>query len=105
MKRTNRSYQSYYVEYVNHILRFYTRHPNMIHFETEVDRINHRTAKNVLQGLPTGEIGIIFDVYTRNDTFGDNVHEVAQKRNLKQDDIYTLIARVSNLIAKERGLI
>ncbi len=102
MRTTNRPY---YTEYVNHILRFYARHPSMVHFKTDADRLNHRAAQTVFYKLPQQKTAVLFDIYTRNDTLGDNVYEVARSRKMGQDDIYTLITRVSNLIAKERGLI
>lgn len=100
-----RTVKPYYTEYVNHILRFYVRHPSMTHFKTDADKLNHRAAKNVFRKLSDMDSIVIFDIFTRNDTLGDNVYKVAKLRKLKQDDIYTLITRVSNLIAKERGLI
>lgn len=102
MKSTNRPY---YTEYVNHILRFYVRHPKTVRFRTNADKLNHRAAKKVFQRLSEPEVDILFDLYRRNDTMGDNVYEVAKTHRVSQVDIYTLITRVSNLIAKERVLI
>lgn len=95
----------YYSEYTNHILRFFVRHPGRSHFKSESDRANYRAAEAVFSRLKPEESDVLCEVFARRDTLGDNVHEVALRRGIRQDDIYALVARVSTLIAKERKLI
>ena len=96
---------TYYSEYTNHILRFFVRHPGRSHFKSESDRANYRAAEAVFSRLKPEESDVLCEVFARRDTLGDNVHEVALRRGIGQDDIYALVARVSTLIAKERKLI
>lgn len=95
----------YYADYVNHILRFYTRHSKRDAFRSKADKLNYVAAERVFATLDEKEQFLLIDVYHRNDTMADNVYEVAKAREINQDEIWTLISKVSNRIAKERKLI
>ena len=95
----------YYREYVNHMLRFYCRFPKLCEFKNKRDEENWRTTKRVLDTLPEKDKNIIMEVYKRYDGLSDNVYEVSKKLRINQDVIWTLVSKVTEKIAKERGLI
>lgn len=97
--------KTFYADYVNHILRFYTRHEKQGKFKSEADKLNYVAAERVFARLDEKEQLILIDVYHRNDTMADNVYEVAKARGINQDEIWILIGLVSNRIARERKLI
>ena len=97
--------KTFYADYVNHILRFYTRHSKRDGFKSEADKLNYNAAKKVFAKLTEQEQVMLIDVYHRNDTMADNVYEVAKARGINQDELWTLISKVSNRIARERKLI
>ena len=99
--------KTYYADYVNHILRFYTRYAKRkkAGFHSKIDRLNYAAADRVFSKLTPIEQNILTEVYTRRDTLGDNVFEVAKTKGISQDVIWALITTVSNSIAKERDLI
>ena len=97
--------KTYYTDYINHILRFYTRHYFYDKFKSDVDRLNYLSADNVFAKLDDKEKLILIDIYSCNDTMGDNVYKIAKMYGINQDKIWTLINKVSNKIAKERKLI
>lgn len=97
--------KTFYADYVNHILRFYTRHSKRDGFKSEADKLNYNAAEKVFAKLTEQEQIMLIDVYHRNDTMAGNVYEVAKARGINQDEIWTLISKVSNRIARERKLI
>ena len=97
--------KTFYADYVNHILRFYTRHSKRDGFRSEADKLNYVAAERVFAKLDEKEQILLIDVYHRNDTMADNVYKVAKARGINQDEIWTLISKVSNRIARERKLI
>lgn len=74
-------------------------------FKSDVDRLNYLSADNVFAKLDDKEKLILIDIYSCNDTMGDNVYKIAKMYGINQDKIWTLINKVSNKIAKERKLI
>jgi hypothetical protein len=97
--------KTFYAEYVNHILRYYTRNPGQDRFRSEADKLNHIAAERVFEKLSEKEKALLTDVYARNDPVPDSVCEVAGERGMDQDEIWTLIGKTSNKIAKGRKLI
>lgn len=99
----------YYTEYVNHMLRYYTRHtPKEVikmKFKSETDRKNWLAVNRVLHQLPERDRDIIFTVFGRGDTVADNIYELSKEMCIRQDTIWNLVSRVSYKIAKERKLI
>jgi len=95
----------FYADYVNHILRFYTRHSDRNGFPSEIDRLNHDAADKVLSSLDYTEKNIIIDIYSRGDAVSNNIQYVAAMRGMDPKTIWALICRITNEIAKERKLI
>lgn len=99
----------YYTEYVNHMLRYYTRHTPKeavrMKFKSECDRKNWLAVNRVLHRLPERDKDIIFTVFSRGDTVADNIYELSKRIGVHQDSIWNLVNKVTNKIAKERKLI
>ncbi len=97
--------KTFYADYANHILRFFTRHSKKDGFRSEADKLNYVAAESVFAKLNENEKLLLTDVYGRNDTMADNVYETAKARGINQDEIWILISKVSNRVARERKLI
>lgn len=97
--------KTFYADYANHILRFFTRHSKKDGFRSEADKLNYVAAERVFAKLNENEQLLLTDVYGRNDTMADNVYETAKARGINQDEIWILISKVSNRVARERKLI
>jgi len=98
----------YYCEYVNHMLRFFTRYykrENEVKFKKEVDSKNWEAVKRVLDNLPEKDRNVIIDIYSRKDTLSDNVYEVSKEFGIDQDSIWVIVNKITRKIAKERELI
>lgn len=98
----------YYNEYVNHMLRFYSRFPeaHKVHnFKTKTDMENWVTVKRVLDKLPDKDKKVIMEVYRRRDTIPDNVYEISKEYGIKQDFIWSMLNKITKQIAKDRKLI
>lgn len=91
--------KTYYTDYVNHMLRHFIR------AKKPCANQNYMAVNRVFRKLEIEDKEIIRAVYSRNDTFGDNVYEVAKARGVNQEEVYRMIATVSKRIAKERGLL
>ena len=97
--------KTFYADYVNHILRFYTRHLKREKFRSEADELNYIAAERAFSKFSETERSILIEVYSRNDTLADNIYDVAKANGINQDEIWTLVRKISNRIAKERKLI
>lgn len=95
----------YYSEYVNHMLRFYARFPEISAFKNKTDKENWITVKTILDNLSDAERNVIIEVYKRRDTLSDNVYELSKELGINQDIIWTILNKVTRKIAKERELI
>lgn len=105
IKKGSDHLKTFYADYANHILRFFTRHSKHDEFRSEADKLNYVAAEKVFAKLNEDEQLLLIDVYRRNDTMADNVYEVAKARGINQDEIWILISKVSNRVARERKLI
>jgi hypothetical protein len=70
-----------------------------------VDIKNYGAVFFALTNFNEHDQDIILDVYSRADTIPDNIYQISKERNINQNEIWTLISKVSKEIAKERGLI
>lgn len=106
----------FYADYVNHMLRYYSRSlPGSLSscevggvpsvFKSEVDKLNWVTVDRVLRRLCESERETMVEVYWRGDTLADNVFEVAKVMKVEQESVWLLVSKVSKWIAKERKLI
>lgn len=94
----------YYADYINHAIRQYVQKP-IADSGDYIDVRNRYVVKTVLLGLTIEEKDAILEVYRRRDTMEDNVYSVARERKIDQDKIWTMLSRVTKMIAKELKLI
>lgn len=96
--------KTFYSEYVQHCMRFYSRHPNP-KFRSEVDKRNWNACASALKGFTNREKDILIAIYQMGDTIPDNIFQISMTRNTNQDEVWQLIGRLEHIIAKRRGLI
>lgn len=97
--------RTFYSEYVNHCLRFYSRYPKPNHFRSEADKKNWQACDNALKGFSDADRDMLITIYREGDTIPDNVYQMAKKLNIEQDNIWKLITELERKVAKRRGLI
>lgn len=66
---------------------------------------NEEACKKVCAGLDERTQEILRDICRGRDTLADTIFEVSRARNMNQNDLWTLIAKVEKTFAQERGLI
>ena len=100
--------RSYYTEYTNHMLRvYYAKAVNL----SDVEQLNVAIVKDVLENgkCPVeGELLKECLSYIYNppcEDFGGRVEQFAALKDIKVRDVYAILARVSKVLATERGLI
>lgn len=96
--------RTFYTEYVNHCLRFYTRYTNPI-FTSDIDKQNWLVCHEALKTLSNENKEIIFSIYRDRDTIPNNVYRVSKEKGIKRDDIWQMMISLEYDIAKRRGLI
>lgn len=95
--------RSYYSEFVNHCLRFYSRHRDP-KFHNDAEKRNWYACDNALKSFTDSEREILIAIYAEGDTISDNVYQIAKKTDMKQDTIWKLINDLERKVAKRRGL-
>lgn len=100
----------YYAEYVNHMMRFYAtgfvKSPTKKQqFRSEVDRKNWTICESIMLRYEERERNILLTIYSRSDTLGDNIYELAKELHIDQSEIWQLVTDITRRIAKARGLI
>ena len=96
--------RTYYSDYVTHCIRFYAKNPEPL-FESEALKYDWYACSGAMQLLPDGERDILTEVYRRGDTIPDNVRTVAFERGVEQDEIWKMIYRLQQAVARRRGLL
>lgn len=96
--------RTFYAEYVQHCLRFYTRYPNP-EFRSDTDKQNWNACDRAMKDFTDKERDILMTVYREGDTISDNVYKVSVDRNMKQDTIWNLTNRLERKVATYRGLL
>lgn len=98
----------YYVDYVNHALRFYCRNtdPEMIHqFRTASEEKNWHSCRKVVEKLDVKKRELILRVYrTPATSLPEAVYSVQREMHLSLDYIWKVIGEVSYRVAKTRGI-
>lgn len=95
--------RAFYTEYVNHCMRFYTRHS--LCTDNSIDVLNWQACEKALSDFSPEEQEILTFVYRERDTIPDNVYNIARETKIKQDTVWNLISKLELKIAKLRGLI
>lgn len=100
------SRRPFYVEYINHCLRFYCRNPERpSFFKTEADKDNWLSCEDVLKNCTAEDRDILIAIYCENDTLSDKVYQVSERLHVNQNKVWNLINDVTRRIAKHRGLL
>ena len=96
--------RAFYTEYVNHCMRFYTRHSKLC-TDNSVDVLNWQACEKALSNFSPDEQEILTFVYRERDTMSDNVYNISKEKRIKRNTIWNLIGKLELEIAKIRGLI
>lgn len=96
--------KTFYSDYVQHCMRFYTRHPNP-KFKTNSDKQNWASCDVVFKTYSDKEQKIFMFIYGGGDTISDNVYQLSKNMKIKQETIWKLINDLERKIAKKRNLI
>ncbi len=95
--------RAHYTEYVNHCMRFYTRHARPA--EQSADALNWLSCEKALAAFSPEEQDILTFVYREKDTIPDNVFAIAKEKGIKQNRVWGMMMALELKIAKIRGLI
>lgn len=96
--------KTFYSDYVNHCLRFYSRHTDP-EFRSEADKLNWLACKEALAEFNEKDRETLTTIFREGDTIPDNVYQMAKSLNTKQDGIWRLVSDLERKVAKKRGLI
>lgn len=72
---------------------------------TDINKLNYDIAKRVIESFPTYEQAILTDILLPDRPIQKNVKIVSIEYDLPEDEVWDLLNRVTDKIAKERGLI
>lgn len=99
----------FYADYVNHMLRFYSRHDGMIKqthtHEYEVEKLNYAAVDSVLSRVKDHEKELMVSVFITDDPVTHTVCSICPKLCITEAEAWKVISRITRLIAKERRLI
>lgn len=95
---------SYYSSYVNHMMRLYYKTDGK-NLRTDINKLNYDIAKRVIESFPTYEQAILTDILLPDRPIQKNVKIVSIEYTLPEDEVWDLLNKVTDKIAKERGLI
>ena len=95
---------SYYNSYVNHMMRLYYKTDGE-NLRTDINKLNYDIAKNVIESYTEFEQAILTDILLPDRPIQKNVEIVSIEYDLPEDEVWDLLNKVTDKIAKERGLI
>ena len=99
----------FYADYVNHMLRFYTRHYGnlkQIHtHEYEIEKLNYAAVDTVLSRSSDLEKELITSIYVTEDPVAHTIYSICPKLCINPDEAWKIVSRITKAIAKERRLI
>ena len=73
--------------------------------KTDINKLNYDIAKNVIESYTEFEQAILTDILLPDRPIQKNVEIVSIEYDLPEDEVWDLLNRVTDKIAKERGLI
>ena len=97
----------FYADYVNHMLRFYTRHEgsqNQTHSH-EIDKLNYSAVDKVMARVKDHEKELLVSVYITDEPVVHTIYSICPKLCINPDEAWKIISKVTKMIAKERRLI
>ena len=95
----------FYVDYVRHCLRFYSRTTFKPTFKSDVDENNWYACYHAMKNFSDADKNIIVKVYGMRDTISDNVYQIAKMYDLDQNQIWLMLDKLERLVARKRGLL
>lgn len=99
----------FYADYVNHMLRFYTRYDGTIKqshsHEYDVDKLNYAAVDTVLSRVKDHEKELIISIFTTDDPVSHTLYAICPKLCISEREAWQVISKITRLIAKERRLI
>ena len=96
--------KSFYSDYAEHCMRFYSRYPHP-KFRNFVDKQNWNACDYAIKLFTNDEQIILMRVYSEGDTIPDNVYHIAKEKDMQQDRIWNLVNELERKVAKRRGLL
>ena len=72
---------------------------------TDINKLNYDIAKNVIESYTEFEQAILTDILLPDRPIQKNVEIVSIEYDLPEDEVWDLLNKVTDKIAKERGLI
>lgn len=96
-----------YLEYVNHMLRFFFTTPTSLQCEghTKADIDNWLAVQKTLAFSTEITRELIQSLYTSGKTFEETVEEFSVKHNIPKDHVWGIYTAFSFAVARERGLV
>lgn len=96
--------KTFYSEYLYHMMYFYASGEKTV-FGSDVDAENYRAVDAVMRGLPFWDRCVIMEVYKEKGRMKERVRLTAEKFNVSENVVWTILSKTLKKIAKERGLI
>lgn len=107
-KNMNKSIKPFFYDYVCHMLRFYSAYRSDLtrpYFTTEVDEMNWEACDAVMSKIQPPEHDMLLEIYRSREPLSTTVSALAEKYQMTQSQVWTLVKRTERAIAKKRGLI
>lgn len=96
--------RTFYRDYTEHCLRFYTRYPDPT-FRDETSRYNWIACEKALKNFSNENREMLISIYRDRDTVSDNVYKNAKERGMEPELIWKLLRELEQKVAINRGLI
>lgn len=96
--------RSYYAEYAQHCMRFYSRHPTPT-FRSDVDQLNWNACASALSDFTLSEQRLLISLYAMTGTLPDNVLRVAETSESTVDSLWRMVNQLEQKVAQRRYLI
>jgi hypothetical protein len=97
----------FYSEYVNHMIRFYLSCPESISLSghSQADLSNWLAVQAIYADLSDDDKQLVKELYGTRRPYSEAVNEYAAAHKLKVNSVWQTVVRISNKIARQRGLI
>lgn len=95
----------HYEEYVNSILRFYTRYPDMTVFRSQSDYLNWNAAHQVVSSFEDEAKQVIIFVFSEHGNVRQRAQMYCKQTGIGKDIIFKTLSTATKKIAQTRGLI
>lgn len=96
---------TYYMDYVNHCLRFYVTHTDATDFISDVDKANWTACKDAFSVFDEHQRQLLRELYSRRVPMGEAVKEISADNNISADYLWKILKSLQKDVAKRRGLL